>query len=551
MSETEVSKRLQSSLDSEKGRFNEITATSQKAINNGMTDLLKKHPELTEVKAEFDGIGTLDATLKSSQLSLNVTGQENLASMYYCTFDSGTVHFTIGDKDFKVDDWAMAWTCTFDKEEIDPTSEEFKQISNQISQPGDFSISSLFFAFTNDDIINFDRGNSNFTGAAVSDDEKTYMSLILGKWYVGADSKWQDRQKRTLAYALHTAKPETVLQYTVNKNAPSFPPTSLKLQTYPYIAPNQTEPGEGLGEVGENNMLLYLQMTKNRPFPDVRLLEYSGNYVSPGINGMIIIDRDIFWDSYLFRTSPAQLLSLLNVYTYAWVGSASIPGTAGEQWDIATGLHSNDPNFYAWKQNAFNPLTWTWAPSNGEQSYHKKFQDNGGWNWLDIDCTTSNTLSAVPGDNNINAGGTTDIKIVCQSVGTIAPFNWEYDYTIHVQITWQTKITISATDGGLKVSLNLPADLTTAFQVTADKLKFHSSTSGDEKLDAVRERNQGLQDDLMQQFRDISFGDVEKALEKDLNTTARFVIPGNASLTYEKPVFNNNGDLMIEANYIV
>lgn len=51
-------------------------------------------------------------------------------------------------KDFDVSDWTMAWTCTFDKEEIDPTSEEFEQVSNQISQPGDFSISSLFFAFT-------------------------------------------------------------------------------------------------------------------------------------------------------------------------------------------------------------------------------------------------------------------------------------------------------------------------------------------------------------------------------------------------------------------
>lgn len=61
-----------------------------------MSDLLKQHTELTEVKVEFEGIGTLDATLKSSQLSLNVTGQENLASMYYCTFESGTVHFAIG-----------------------------------------------------------------------------------------------------------------------------------------------------------------------------------------------------------------------------------------------------------------------------------------------------------------------------------------------------------------------------------------------------------------------------------------------------------------------
>ncbi|EAW09128.1 uncharacterized protein ACLA_078770 [Aspergillus clavatus NRRL 1] len=517
MSETEISKRLQSSLNSEKGGFNEIIALSQKAINNAMSDLLKKHPELTEVKATFEGIGTLDATLKSSQLSLNVTGQDNLASMYYCTLESGTVHYVIGDKDFQVNGWTIAWTCTFDKEEIDASSDEFKKVQNQIKQPGDFSISSLFFAFTSN------RGHSDFNGADLSDDQKTYLSLILSHWYVGENSKWQDRQKRTLAYALHTAKPET------------------------------TKPGEGLGPDGENNMLLYLQMTENRAFPDIRLLEYSGNYVSPGINGTIIIDRNIIWDSYLFRQSPSQLLSLFNAYTYAWIDSADIPDILAEQWRIAPGdpSHSSGASFYAWKESTPNALTWTWAPSNDEQKYHNTLKTDGGWNRLDIDCTTNNTLSIVPGASNINASGITDIRIKCQSVGTTWPMNWEYDYTIHVQITWQSNITIAATDGGLKFSLNLPADLTTVFQVAADPLQFSSSTAGFNTLESVKQKNQGLQDQLVQRFKSASFGDVEKNLEKDLNTSARFVIPGNSSLLYEKPIFNNNGDLMIEANYIV
>ncbi|KAG6003411.1 hypothetical protein E4U21_002044 [Claviceps maximensis] len=550
MSETEVSKRLQSSLDAQgnKGRFNEITALSQKAINNGMADLLDKHAELTKVQASFEGIGTIDATLTSSQLSLNVTGQENLTSMYYCTLGSGTVHFTIGNKDVDINEWTIAWTCTFDKEEIPPSSNEFKDVQNQIKQPGDFSISSLFFAFTNDHIINFDRQHSTFNKAKLSDDEKTYLSLILGHWYVGQDSKWLDRQKRTLAYALHTTKPETV-----NEQAPSFPPTSLKLQTYPYIAPNQTKPGEGLGLVGDNNMLLYLQMTKNRDFPDIRLLEYSGNYVSPGMNGTIIIDRNIIWDSYLFRTTPSPLLPLFNTYTYAWVGSANIPGLLGEQWSIsqADTSHSADANFYSWKQDASDPLKWTWTPSNDEQRYHNKFQSDGGWNRLDIDCTTSNKLSVVSGTAKIAASGVTDVKIVCQSIGTTWPMNWEYDYTIHVKIIWQTTITVTATDGGLKFSLNLPTDLTRVFQVEADPLQFRGDTSGTSHLEGVKTRYQDLQDRLVQQFRKVSFGDAEKSLETDLNTSARFVIPGNASLSYEKPVFNNNGDLMIEASYIV
>jgi hypothetical protein len=122
---------------------------------------------------------------------------------------------------------------------------------------------------------------------------------------------------------------------------------------------------------------------------------------------------------------------------------------------------------------------------------------------------------------------------------------------MHVQITWHTVITVMATDGGLRFSLNLPTDLTKVFQVRADKLQFRGDTAGTSHLDGVKNRYQGLQDQLVEQFRQVSFGDAERSLEKDLNTSARFVIPGNASLSYENPIFNTNGDLMIEANYIV
>lgn len=55
----------------------------------------------------------------------------------------------------------------------------------------------------------------------------------------------------------------------------------------------------------------------------------------------------------------------------------------------------------------------------------------------------------------------------------------------------------------------------------------------------------------MEQYQQISFGDAETSLEKDLNTSARLVIPGNAWLSYENPILNTSGDFMIEANYIV
>lgn len=62
-----------------------------------MSDLLKNNPELTKVDVTFEGIGSLKAVLKSSQLSLSVTGQQTQSSMYYCTFESGSFQYSVGD----------------------------------------------------------------------------------------------------------------------------------------------------------------------------------------------------------------------------------------------------------------------------------------------------------------------------------------------------------------------------------------------------------------------------------------------------------------------
>lgn len=52
------------------------------------------------------------------------------------------------NEEVQITDWTIAWTCNLDKEVVDPSSDEFKEVQTQIMQPGDYSISSLFFAFT-------------------------------------------------------------------------------------------------------------------------------------------------------------------------------------------------------------------------------------------------------------------------------------------------------------------------------------------------------------------------------------------------------------------
>lgn len=192
-----------------------------------------------------------------------------------------------------------------------------------------------------------------------------------------------DRRNRTIGYGLLTAKPSSV-----NDQAPTFPPTSLKFQTYEYIAPGKTQPDEGI-PAGGNNMLLYLQMTDNKPFPSQAILEYSGNFASNGMDGTMAIERGIFWDNYLLRVAPAtELLHTLNHATYVWIKHADIDNTQNPKWEIGVGdsIHSASPDFFHWKPTG--TMSWTWGLPRKDNEQYYKHETQAGWAYgrLTVDC---------------------------------------------------------------------------------------------------------------------------------------------------------------------
>ena len=228
----------------------------------------------------------------------------------------------------------------------------------------------------------FSVDNSDFNGYELDGDQSIYLGAILSKWFTGDNSVMNDRQKRTVAYGLQTSKPQSV-----NENAPTFPPTGLKFQTYEYIAPGKHEPEEGIGK-GDNNMLLYLQMTGNQEFPSAGILNYNGNFVSSGMNGTTCIARELFWDSYLLRTSSPLLLQVFNPSTYAWKKEASVANLLEPTWKIGLGEmdHFSDSSKYCWEAKSDNAFEWMWSPKNPEQSYSDKGGDNQEGCSLDINC---------------------------------------------------------------------------------------------------------------------------------------------------------------------
>lgn len=161
-----------------------------------------------------------------------------------------------------------------------------------------------------------------------------------------------DRRYRTIGYGLHTTDPGSISDQS------TFPPTSLKFQTYEYIAPEKTEPNERTPD-GDNNMLLYLQMTDNKPFLPGAILPYSGNFVSKGMDGTICIERGIFWDNYLLRTTVPELLHTFNHATYVWIKNANVDDLKRPYWEMGIGnsIHSANPDFFRWEPTG--TMAWT------------------------------------------------------------------------------------------------------------------------------------------------------------------------------------------------
>jgi hypothetical protein len=150
-------------------------------------------------------------------------------------------------------------------------------------------------------------------------------------------------------------------------NAPSFPPTDLIFQCYPYYAKGQTVPTEGLGPAGDNNMLLYLEMTDLRPPPKERSLNYSGNWSTPSIPGSMCISTQVFWNEYLLRDDTmGPLLTMMNKATWveALKTSASYGLTCYFSW--TQGINQPHPDsFYDWVPKS-DGTGWTWNQTTNQ-----------------------------------------------------------------------------------------------------------------------------------------------------------------------------------------
>lgn len=214
-----------------------------------------------------------------------------------------------------------------------------------------------------------------------------YFQMFILSWLTNAS----EAGAGTMAYTVTTGDPAAAYPA-----APSFPPTDLIFQCMPYYAPGQTVPTEGLGPVGDNNMLLYLEMANKTPPPKERSLAYSGNWVTPSIPATMCIATDIFWNDFLLSGTnyTGPLLTMINKVT--WVEAVDCGAhywSDSFNWTIGVNYPHPD-DFWAWSVKP-DGTGWTWT-----QTQEKDARDHsspGCEAKSSVTSTHSRPLSAIDG----------------------------------------------------------------------------------------------------------------------------------------------------------
>ncbi|KZS87300.1 hypothetical protein SISNIDRAFT_471056 [Sistotremastrum niveocremeum HHB9708] len=279
--------------------YDQITVISQKAINHQLSLMYRVNKTLQKisVKLEGDDYGGLEATLDAPKIELQI-GTQNRSAYYFIYLKSGKLNYWIGqgrsaqEASCEIKDWVLALSVDLALE-----SASFTQLPDNVKAKlkklDDYSVQQLLIDFTSANISKYDASRSKID---IPKDKNynyamSYWNLLMTQYFLELANK---DNSSVIHYLPKVRKPQG--QYAV----PTLPPTDLNFQTLPYV----TGPADR-GSVGENTMIVYLQMTGGNPMPR-ELLPISANWVVPpaskdaeGYDGTVALSKSIFRDGWL------------------------------------------------------------------------------------------------------------------------------------------------------------------------------------------------------------------------------------------------------------
>lgn len=287
--------------------YHQVIALSQGNINESLEYHFTAKPELCkfEVQLKTSGKESLKGTILPPTIEL-IDIENADQALYVLQFAKGTFAYWdfSGDEPEKTSidarGWRLAFYVDFSLKKMGTMPEH---IRNAIDNPGLYSVDQLLIDFGTAEIVDFNWAKSRIAGFQNTDDEDTAkdtITLFVAKWLGQLKAADDAGSHNVLAYAVKVdaEKAEIPLAEAVKKanpKAPSFPPTSVRLQTINYRPDGDASKAQSDHDY---NAFLFTEMTGTTPMIGTDLV-WSGDIFYESIGGTLIMSRHIFWEQFL------------------------------------------------------------------------------------------------------------------------------------------------------------------------------------------------------------------------------------------------------------
>ncbi|KAB2569531.1 hypothetical protein DBV05_g11796 [Lasiodiplodia theobromae] len=520
--------------------YHQLVVQSQKMINAAfwnMWMLADDQSPMHMLTVSVPGVGSIESKLGEPTIKLHV--ESNSPTLYYLVkCHSGTLKLVVGNdapKSWDVSDWVFAFPVTVTNDTVPPGTQKYREYVDRMGvRPGDFSLAELFIDVSQ--ATTWDRKNSYFK----DEDWQNQSTDVQGRFedfIRGWLQQMADGERTVIGVSIEAHRPDSI-----NKNAPTFVPTSCDTAVYPWISPaTSRDPSDGPDE----NALCLLLMTDNIPPPSPSGLPYSGTFVDATDNhqGTFCMNKAQFWDSWLLPLLQ-EINAMTEVYPAKpyvdanWDGS----GVVGPRYYIGYNpdhRSSTDPYF----QFSEGWGGWNWSSQRHESSGEASSDWGSWWNHIRVNesATSSSYIRFMPGGQAITISGRSDFHFDVLQTGVVSgPFKTEAHYT--VTSNWHLNFALGVvSDGGLQIARiddpsGTPACTSTGYGY-------------DEGIDAPWEDYVRKFSEIINQYFENNLGAVLNSLQNALADQHKLFLPASGTFLMRDALFNTRGDLMVSLFY--
>ena len=524
-------KRVSNSLQG----YDQIIAVSEDAINailnTRYSSLLKlaKDKRLRSFKHSIPKHGTIDATLGAPRIQFHVPDNADMVR-FFLKFATGSLTYWDGEgrdaeevvQPFR--DWTIGFDVSLDMQKLTTVPQEIRD-KLSLAHDQSYSASQIILSLSSAAAAKMNWLISSTPGLTPAADTQEvfkthfedYMKLYLSWMSKGTFS--------VLGYAIHaetsdqnvgTAKAPKYVNYRIQEYAP----TTTQFQDYH----RTSQDNAGL------DALIFLQKIEGTTAPNVS--DYSpskaGNWIVGGLPVSLAVSKDVFWNAFILdklQVVNTQSLTLAN-NIYHWVYVKTATTSTNNTWIIsskdkpteASWVNGDTSATYSWSE--FKPDNHTWMSGMSKDEITTKINNEIKW---------------TPGGNAISLSIDIFIhKYVWSQEGEVD--RQTANFTISLK--WSLSITLSTiVDGGLATHIESTTPVLD-IEKQANSIWDPPNERSDFKSQGEETIKSGFHSD-----------DFKSSLETLLNTQSKFIFLAGAEFFMSNPVFDNNGDILVELSY--